>query len=133
MIGGKSWLDLAVVTAAVLGFVALMLFIQGRHRGRTNREIARTAGLLCGSVALTMVVAWLLEAHWGGPVFDVQMAPGPRVVTRSLTWGEGAALAAVMAVLVALYITSILAVRRLLQPAEGVRVAPDTDRQRERM
>ncbi|MEA3400800.1 MAG: hypothetical protein U9R79_06075 [Armatimonadota bacterium] len=126
MIGGKSWLDLAVVAGAVMGFVTLMLVIQGRDRGRTNREIACTAALVCASVALTMALAWLLESRWGGPIFDVQMAPGPRVVTRSLTGIEAVALAAVMAVLIGLYITSILAVKRLLEPERGAQASRDT-------
>lgn len=124
MIGGKDWLDLIVVSASLLGLVTLMLVISASSRGRNRGEIVRTAALIWASVAVTLTVAWLLEARTGGAVFDVQITPRPRVISRSLTPGQIAALVVVLVVLIALYVTAILAVRRLLESRDEANVRP---------
>ncbi len=130
MMGGKSWLDLAVVAAAVMAFVTLLLFIQASGRGRSRAEIARTAGLLWAALALTVGLGWLLEARWGGAVFDIELRGGPRVMTRSLTWGQMVTLGVMLVGVVALYVTSLLAVRRLLAPEGRLEVRGVQDEER---
>ncbi|MBD3292566.1 MAG: hypothetical protein GF393_06550 [Armatimonadia bacterium] len=122
MIGGKDFLDLAVVCAVALGFVSLMIVIQALQHGRTRAEIVRGVGFLWGAVALTLVLAWLLEDHWGGSLIDVQVVPEPKVVTRSLTTTQGAVLAGMLAALLGLYIATILTIKRLTQPRDRVTV-----------
>ncbi len=132
MIGGKDWLDLAVVTAVSLGFISLMLVIKGAQAGRTKRQIVGTVGLVWGTVALTLAAAWLLEKYWGGPLFDVQIAPEPDVMTRTLTTAQAAALALMGAVLLGAYITVIVAVRRLMEPKDSLEVSEDSSTEGDR-
>ncbi len=122
MIGGKSVLELAVVTAGTLGFVTLLVGIQAKSRGRTRAEILRACGLVWGAVALTLGVAWLLDAWTGGGLFDVRLAGGARVVTGSLGRGRAAGVVALLIMLVALYVAAITAVRRLLAPDPALTV-----------
>lgn len=123
MIGGKDWLDLAVVCTVALGFVSLMIVIQALQHERSRAEIIRGVGFLWSAVALTLVLAWLLEDHWGGALIDVQVVPEPTVVTRSLTATQGAILAAMLATMLGLYIATILTVKRLIQPRDGLTVS----------
>jgi len=123
MIGGKDFLDLAVVSGVALGFVSLMIVIQALQHGRTRGEIVRGVGFLWGAVALTLVLAWLLEDYWGGALIDVQVAPEPRVVTRSITGTQGAILGAMLAAVLGLYIATILTVKKLTQPRDRVTVS----------
>ncbi len=122
MIGGKSVLELAVVTAGALGFVTLLVVVQAKSRGRTRAEILRACGLVWGAVALTLGVAWLLDAWTGGGLFDVQLGGGARVVTGSLGRGRTAVVVALLAVLIGLYVAAITAVRRLLAPDPALTV-----------
>ncbi len=115
MIGGKSWLDLAVVAAAVMALVTLMLVIQALDRGRPRSQIIRVAALLWGAVGLTIGMGWLLDIHWGGALFDVELIGDPRVVSRQLSTSEMVLLGIVLAAMAALYVVSIAAVRRLLE------------------
>lgn len=124
MIGRKDWLDLVFVSAVALAFLTLMLVIQALQHGRSRREIIRGVGVVWGAVAVTLLLAWLLEDHWGGSLIDVQIWPRPQVVTRPLTGAQMAVLGAMLAALLALYVTAILAVRKLIQSADGVRVLP---------
>lgn len=123
MIGGKDWADLAVVSAVALSVISLMLGIQGAQHGRSRRQIAGTIALIWGAVALTLVLAWQLEGHWGGALFDVQVAPEPELVSRSLSGSQAAVLGVVLVVTLASYIAAIMAVRRLTAHADG---PPDT-------
>ena len=122
MVGGKDWLDLIVVSGVALAFLTLMLVIQGAQHGRSRGEIIRGVGFVWGAVALTLALACLLEDHWGGTVVDVQVAPAPRVVTRSLTATQAGALAGMLAAMLGLYIGAIVTVRKLTQPTEQVTV-----------
>ncbi|MFW5869173.1 MAG: hypothetical protein ACOCX2_15210 [Armatimonadota bacterium] len=122
MTAGKDWLDLIVVTCAALGFITLMLAIQGAQHGRSRRQIVGTIALLWGAVALTLGLAWLLEDHWGGSLIDVQITPEPEVITRPVTSEQAVVLGLFGVVLLAAYITVILAVRRLMQPADRLMV-----------
>ena len=124
MLVGRSWLDLAVVSVAVLGLITLMLVISASDRGRSRREIIHTTVMIWAAVAITLTVAWMLELRMGGALFDVHISPDPQVVTRTLTTSEAAILAVIMIVLLALYLTTILAVRRLLQPGDADAVRP---------
>lgn len=119
MLVGSNWLELAVVSVCVLGLITLMLVIRALDRGRERQEIVQTTVLIWAAVAITLTVAWLLEGRMGGAVFDVRIAPEPEVVTRLLTTSEIAILAAILVVLLALYVTTVLAVRRLLERREG--------------
>ena len=122
MIGGKDFLDLAVVSAVALAFVSLMIVIQALQHGRTRAEIIRGVGFVWGAVALTLVLAWLLEDHWGGALIDVQVVPEPKVVTRSLTGAQSAILGAMLATLLGLYIATILSIKKLTEPRDGLTV-----------
>ena len=124
MIGGKSWLELAVVSAVALGFLTLMIVIQALQNGRSRSEIIRGVALVWGAVALTLTLAGLLQGHWGGAVIDVQVPPRPQVLTRSLSGTQAAVLGAMLVAIAGLYITAILAVRRLTQPADQLSVTP---------
>jgi protein-S-isoprenylcysteine O-methyltransferase Ste14 len=123
MIGGKDWLDLIVVSSIALGFVTLMIVIQALQHQRSREEIIRGVGLLWAAVALTMVLAWLLEDHWGGALIDVQVYPRPEVVTREITRMQAAILAGMLAAMLGLYIGAIMTVRRLTEPRDGMNVA----------
>lgn len=127
MIAGKDWLDLVVVAAAALGLLTLMLAIQGAQHGSSRRQIVGTIALMWGAVALTIALAWLLEGRWGGSLIEVQITPQPQVVTRPLSRVQTAVLAVMGAVMLAAYITVIVAVRRLMQPAEKLSVRPADD------
>lgn len=115
MIGGKSWLELATVSAVMLGFITLLLVIQARDRGRSRGEIVRTTALVWACVSLTIGLAWLLESRWGGALFDVQLGGGARVVTRSLGMEQALTLGGLLAAMVALYVVAVLSVRRLME------------------
>lgn len=119
MIGGKNWLEVAVVTAVALGFVTLLLVIRAQDRGRAGREIVRTAVLVWSAAIVTLLLAWQLEIRLGGPVFDVNVGASPGVVARDLDTGQVVMLGAVLLVMVALYVVTILAVRRLIEPEDG--------------
>lgn len=119
MLAGKSWLDLAVVSVCVLGLVTLMLVIRASDRGRGRREIVQATVMVWAAVAITLTVAWLFELYAGGAIFDLQVLPELQVVARALTATEIAAIAVIMVVLLSLYLTTILTVRRLLEPREG--------------
>ncbi|MGI5818977.1 MAG: hypothetical protein ACOX9R_12865 [Armatimonadota bacterium] len=122
MIGGKDWLGLVIVSCVALGFVTLMIVIQAAQHGRTRGEILRGVGLVWGAVAVTLLLAWLLEDHWGGALIDIQVSPEPRVLTRSLTGSEAATLAVLVAALIGLYLTAIMTVKRLTLPVDQIRV-----------
>lgn len=122
MIGGKDWLDLIVVSAVALGFLTLMIVIQALQHERSRAEIIRAVSVVWGAVALTLLLAWLLEDYWGGAVIDVQVWPRPDVVARPLTTMQGVILGAMMAVLLGLYVAAVLAVRKLIQPRDAVTV-----------
>lgn len=119
MIGGKDWLDLALVSAVALGVISLMLAIQGAQHRRPRGQIIGTIALIWGTVALTLLLAWQLEDHWGGGLIDVQTGPETRVVTRSVSGSEAAILGLVLAVTVASYIAAIVAVRRLTAASDA--------------
>jgi hypothetical protein len=134
MLVDKSWLDLAVVSIFVLGIVTLMLVIRAADRGRARREILKTTVMVWAAVAITLTVAWLFELYAGGAVFDLQVTPEPRMVTRALTASEMTGMAVIMVVLLGLYLTTILAVKRLLEPreddaADPMQVREDDDRE----
>jgi hypothetical protein len=122
MIGGKSWLDLVVVSGIALGFITLMVVIQALQHERTREEIIGGVALVWGSVALTLLLAWLLEDHWGGALIDVQVYPRPDVITRPMTGTQTAVLAGLLAAIVGLYIGAILTVRKLTSPRTGLTV-----------
>jgi protein-S-isoprenylcysteine O-methyltransferase Ste14 len=122
MIGGKSWLDLVVVSGIALGFITLMVVIQALQHERTREEIIRGVALVWGSVALTLLLAWLLEDHWGGALIDVQVYPRPDVITRPMTGTQTAVLAGLLAAILGLYIGAILTVRKLTSPRNGLTV-----------
>ncbi|MFO8080546.1 MAG: hypothetical protein R6V07_09585 [Armatimonadota bacterium] len=122
MTGGKDWLSLVAVSVVALAFITLMIVIQALQHERTRGEIVRGVAVVWGAVALTLLLAWLLEDYWGGAVIDVQVSPSPEIVTRSLTAGQMAALGAMVAALLALYVAAIMSVRRLAQPSEDLAV-----------
>lgn len=127
MIAGKDWVSLVIVTAVALGFITLMIVVQALQHGRSRGEIIRGVGVVWAAVAMTLLMAWLLEDYWGGAVIDVQVAPSPEVVTRPLTTAQIAILAVMLAAIVGLYITAILTVRKLAQPADGMSVRSRID------
>lgn len=127
MIGGKDWLDLIFVSVIALGVITLMLVIQAAQRGRTRAEILRAVAFVWGAVALTLAVAWLLEDRWGGSLIDVQVTPRPQLVTRPLSAAQSVILGLTLAVMLAAYIAVILAVRRLLEPGDGLTVSDGDD------
>ncbi len=124
MIGGKDWLSLIVVSAVALGFITLMVVIQALQHERSRGEIIRGVGLIWGALGLTLLLAWLLEGYWGGAVIDVQIAPEPQVVTRSLTGAQTAILTVMLAALLALYVIAVLTVKRLVGASEELAVRP---------
>ncbi|MFP4248046.1 MAG: hypothetical protein ACLFU7_00220 [Armatimonadota bacterium] len=128
MIGGKDWLSLVAVSAVALAFITLMIVIQALQHERTRGEILRGVAVVWGAVALTLLVAWLLEDYWGGAVIDVQVSPSPEIVTRPLTSGQIAALGAMVVALLALYVAAIMSVRKLTQPSEELTVHHTGDR-----
>jgi hypothetical protein len=128
MIGGKDWLSLVVVSAVALAFITLMIVIQALQHERSRGEILRGVAVVWGAVALTLLLAWLLEDYWGGAVIDVQVSPSPEVVTRSLSAAQMAALGAMMAAVVAFYVGAIVSVRRLTQPSDELAVRRTGDR-----
>ena len=113
MIGGKDWMELAVVLGIALVVLTLMVGIQGAQNGRSRRQSGATIALIWGTMVLTLVAAWQLEEHWGGTLIDVQTGPNPEIVTRSLSGGQAAVLGLVLVVTLAGYIASTVAVRRL--------------------
>lgn len=126
MSGGKSMLELIVVTVGALGFVSLLLVIQGNQHGRTRAEIVRAL------VAVWAAVAGMLAAVAGaravlGELFDVQLTGGAPIVWRSLGPGEIAVLVGLVVVTIVLYVIAYRAIRRLLTPAPGLTVAPRDD------
>lgn len=124
MIGGKDWVSLVVVSAVALGFITLMIVIQALQHERTRGEIIRGVAFVWGAVALTLLLAWLLEDYWGGAVIDVQISPEPQVLTRSLTGAQTAILVAMLVALLGLFVGAILTVKRLTHPREDVRIRP---------
>jgi len=124
MIGGKDWVSLTLVSAVALGFITLMIVIQALQNERSRGEIIRGVAFVWGAVGVTLLLAWLLESYWGGAVIDVQITPEPQVLTRSLTGTQTAILVGMLAALLGLYVAAILTVKRLIHPAEGMRVWP---------
>lgn len=116
MIGGKDWVDLAIVSAIALSVLSLMLGIQGAQHGRSRRQIAGTIALIWGTVALTLLLASQLESYWGGSLFDVWVGPEPKIVTRPVTGSQWALIGVMLVVILAACIGAIAAVRRLLAP-----------------
>ena len=57
MIGGKDWLELAVVLGIALVVLTLMVGIQGAQNGRSRRQIGGTIALIWGTMILTLVAA----------------------------------------------------------------------------
>lgn len=123
MSAGKSLLELVVVTVGALGFVSLLLVIQGNQHGRTRAEIVRAI------VAVWAAVAGMLAAVAGartvlGELFDVQLTGGSPIVWHSLGPGEIAVLVGLVIVTIVLYVIAYGAVRRLLAPAPGLEISP---------
>ncbi|HCA45785.1 MAG TPA: hypothetical protein DEP45_00110 [Armatimonadetes bacterium] len=127
MIGGKDWLELAVVLGIALGVLTLMVAIQGAQNARSRRQIVGTVALIWGTMALTLTLAWQLEEYWGGALIDVLTGPRPEIVTRSLTGGQAVALGLVLLVTLAGYVASALAVRRLTASTASEAPRPDPD------
>jgi len=123
MIAGKSVLELVAVTGGALGFVTLLVAIQAANHGRGRAEIIRALGVLWAAVAGSVAAVIAFKALVGG-LFDVQLSGGAPLLWRSLTGGQAAILVALLAVVIALYVLAIVAVRRLLAPAEALAVHP---------
>ena len=123
MIAGKSVLELVAVTGGALGFVTLLVAIQAGSRGRGRAEIIRAVGVLWAAAAGSLAAVIALKALLGG-LFEVQFGGGTRLLWRSLTTGQVAVLAALIAVVIALYVLAFVAVRRLLAPARAIAVHP---------
>jgi len=123
MIAGVNVLELVAVAGGALGFVTLLVVIQAGNRGRGRAEIIRGVGVLWAAVAGSLAAVIALKALLGG-LFDVQFSGGTRLLWRSLSSGQAAILAALVAVVIALYVLAFVAVRRLLAPARGIAVHP---------
>lgn len=115
MMAGKSVLELVAVAGAALGFVTLLVVIQAANRGRGRADIIRALGVVWGAVAGSLAAVIALKGLLGG-LFEVQLSGGTRLLWRSLTTGQGILVAALIAVVIALYVLAYMAVRRLLAP-----------------
>ncbi len=129
MTGGNGVLELVVVTVPVLGMVTLMLVIVARSRGRSRTEIVRACVMMWSAVTLTLGIAWLLEGWTAGGLFDVQLWGDVRMLTRSLGRGAAVGVVVLLLALVALYVATIVVVRRLLadNPAPSLTITPEAE------
>lgn len=126
MSAGKSMLELIAVTVGALGFVSLLLVIQGHQHGRTRAEVVRALLAVWGAV-VGMLAAVFGARAMVGELFDVQLTGGAPIVWRSLSPPQIAMLVGLIVVTIVLYVIAHAAVRRLLAPASGLGVAPRAD------
>ena len=122
MSAGRSMVDLIVVTVGALGFVSLLLYIQGKQHGRARGEIVRALVIVWAALAGMLAAVFGLRPVLG-ELFEVQLAGGAPIIWRSLGPAEIAVLVGLIAITIVLYAIASRAVRRLLAPP-GLEVGP---------
>lgn len=121
----RNWLNLLVVVLIALGLVSLMVVIRA---GETEaRRVRRAVVLLWAAVLATVGGGWLLRRMLGGPLLDVNLFGSPELLVKALTPAELAALIAGVAVLVALYVTTLLALRGLMAGLPAPEIEDDNE------
>ena len=119
----RIWIGLAVVVFAIMVMLTVLLTVRTRavELARVRRALALIWAAVLGSVG----VGGLLHYWMGGPVFDLNFFGSPELLMRSLTGIERIVAVAALVIIVALYVTALLALRSLLAGLPDEDLDPD--------
>ncbi|MCD6362164.1 MAG: hypothetical protein J7M38_15000 [Armatimonadetes bacterium] len=121
----RSWLGLLVIVALVLGLLSVMIILHAR--GRDERRVKRALALIWAAVPATIGVGWLVRSMLGGPVFELNLFRSPQLLVSSLSGARLALLIGGLAVIIALYVAAVLALRGVMCALPPATILQDDD------